>query len=74
MRYQVQRNKEKKLARLMLSFTHVVVGNLLHRPFFLKCSDKSHRMKQIKGKSDLKVTDGSFLPCKRARLYFETSG
>lgn len=58
----------------MLGFTHVIAGNLLHAQFFLKCYDKSHRTKQIKGKTDLKVTDGSFLPCNRARLYFETSG
>lgn len=50
----------------MLGFTHVMVGYLLHTQLFLKCYGKSHRTKQ--------VTDGSFLPWKRAHLYVESSG
>lgn len=60
-------SEEKEHRRFMLCFTHVLVGNL-------KCCDKSHRTKQIKGKTDVKVMDGAFLPCKRARLYFGTRG
>lgn len=37
---------------------------MLHTWFFWKCYDKSHRRKQIKGKTDLKIMAGCFLPCK----------